>query len=58
MDVWSSRYQTMRERGWAKTGACARCKHWRACLGNGLHLHADAWSEPARCNLRLLASAR
>jgi hypothetical protein len=44
----------MRDRKWTKTGKCAKCKHWKACLGNGLHLHDDANSEPAHCNLEQL----
>ncbi|WP_294431769.1 TIGR04133 family radical SAM/SPASM protein [uncultured Treponema sp.] len=55
MDVWQMCYQNMRDRSWAKTGKCAKCRHWKNCLGNGLHLHKDAHSEPARCNLELLS---
>lgn len=54
MRLWNTRYKNMRDRFWAKTGKCAACKNWRNCLGNGLHLHTDAHSEPARCNLELL----
>ena len=54
MDVWNNRFQNMRDRKWTKTGKCAKCKHWKACLGNGLHLHDDANSEPAHCNLEQL----
>ena len=56
MDVWQHRYQNMRERTWAKVGICARCRHWKNCLGNGLHLHKDAHSEPAHCNVALLTA--
>lgn len=55
MRLWNERYKNMRDRSWAKTGECAKCKEWKNCLGNGLHLHSDAKSEPARCNMRLLA---
>ena len=56
MRLWNTRYQNMRNREWAKVGKCANCKQWKNCLGNGLHLHTDAHSEPARCNLELLTN--
>ncbi len=54
MDVWNERFANMRDRSWARTGICQKCKSWRWCEGNGLHLHADACSQPAYCNLRIL----
>lgn len=56
METWQNRYQNMRNRIWAKTGKCAKCKNWKNCLGNGLHLHKDDKSEPERCNFNLLYS--
>lgn len=44
----------MRDRSWAKTGDCEKCREWKNCLGNGLHLQTDASSPPVRCNMRLL----
>jgi len=41
MDVWNSRFQTFRNRGWAKKGICADCSMFRYCEGNGMHLHDD-----------------
>ncbi|MDR1227110.1 MAG: TIGR04133 family radical SAM/SPASM protein [Prevotellaceae bacterium] len=41
MDVWNSRYQVFRNRSWAKTGECARCKHFKFCQGNGMHLRNE-----------------
>ncbi|MBO7122267.1 MAG: TIGR04133 family radical SAM/SPASM protein [Treponema sp.] len=54
MDVWNERFKNMRDRSWTKTGICERCKSWRWCEGNGLHLHNDARSACAYCNLRIL----
>ena len=54
MKLWNTRYQNMRNRNWAKTGICKKCKSWKWCEGNGLHLHPDAHSECAHCNLQLL----
>jgi radical SAM enzyme (rSAM/lipoprotein system) len=58
MRMWNSRYGNMRDRSWAKTGRCAECREWKNCLGNGLHLHENACSEPTRCNLELLTRKR
>ena len=40
-DVWQNRFQTMRDRSWARKGHCADCKMWRYCEGSGLHLYND-----------------
>ena len=54
MRIWNTRYENMRNRSWSKTGKCAKCKEWKNCLGNGLHLHENAHSEPVRCNFEML----
>ena len=54
MEVWNKRYKNMRNRKWARTGRCKKCRSWRYCEGNGIHLHKDARSECERCNLALL----
>lgn len=41
MDVWNNRFQTFRNRDWAKKGICADCKFFRYCEGNGMHLRDD-----------------
>ena len=38
VDVWQNGFSRMRERSWMKTGACADCRWWRWCKGNGMHL--------------------
>lgn len=38
MDVWENRYKPHRDRSWMKKGDCAKCKHWRYCQGNAMHL--------------------
>lgn len=50
MDVWNKRYGIYRDHGWMKTGDCARCRYWRWCLGNGLHLR-DARGQLIMCHL-------
>lgn len=55
MDVWNNRYQIYRDRSWMKTDACARCRHWRWCLGNGMHLR-DADGKLLFCHLERLKS--
>ncbi len=41
MDVWNNRFQSFRNRKWAKQGICADCDLFRYCEGNGMHLHDD-----------------
>lgn len=36
-EVWEKRFLPFRRREWTKKGSCADCKHWRNCLGNGMH---------------------
>ncbi len=54
MKIWNERFLNMRDRRWAKTGMCRKCKSWKWCLGNGIHLHKDAKSECAYCNKAML----
>ena len=54
IDVWNNRFENMRNRAWAKIGACKKCRQWKNCMGNSLHLHKDAHSEPAFCNYHIL----
>lgn len=57
MKLWNTKYQNMRNKSWAKTGMCKKCKNWKWCEGNGLHLHKDAHSECSHCNYNLLQEA-
>lgn len=41
MYVWNYRFEKYRNRQWMKTGACADCRFWRFCKGNGMHLRDD-----------------
>lgn len=54
MDIWNNKFEPMRNRKWAKTHKCKKCKQWKKCLGNGMHLHHDFTSEVDRCNYELL----
>ncbi len=54
MDLWNNKFKNHRDRSWAKIGKCKNCKMWSKCMGNGLHLHNDANSEPAYCNYEML----
>ncbi|MBP5259026.1 MAG: TIGR04133 family radical SAM/SPASM protein [Paludibacteraceae bacterium] len=49
-DVWQNRFQLFRDRSWAKKGACADCRFFRYCEGNGMHLYDDRL-QLAKCNL-------
>ena len=35
MEVWNNRFQPYRDREWMQKDACASCKVWKYCLGNG-----------------------
>lgn len=39
--VWQHKFKQFRDRGWAKTGACADCKVFEFCQGGGMHLRGD-----------------
>ena len=53
MDVWNNCYQIYRDHSWMKTDACAKCKYWRWCRGNGMHLR-DAEGKLIFCHLERL----
>ena len=36
-DVWENRFKPFRDRSWAKQGICKECKHFKDCLGGGMH---------------------
>ncbi|MCL2558679.1 MAG: TIGR04133 family radical SAM/SPASM protein [Treponema sp.] len=41
LQVWNERFQVMRDRRWARTGACADCADFKNCEGGAMHL----WNE-------------
>ena len=49
-EVWETRFQSFRNRSWAKTGKCAGCKVWKDCLGNGMHNWHGAQGEVLQCH--------
>ena len=53
MDVWENRYLPHRDRKWMRTGECAKCKHWRYCQGNAMHLR-DKDGNLILCHLKRL----
>ncbi len=48
--VWNERFQSFRDRSWAKTGSCADCKQWRNCLGGGMHNWHGPATEVLQCH--------
>ena len=50
VDVWNNRFAPFRDHGQFRTGACADCKYWKWCQGNGLHLR-DEDGNLILCNL-------
>ncbi len=58
-DVWQNRFQVMRDRSWARTGECEKCKHWRYCEGGSLHLRDERTRELiVRCRARQMDAAK
>lgn len=55
--VWTKKFQIMRNRKWAKTGACKTCKDWKYCHGNGLHLRDEKTGELLLCHMERLRKA-
>ena len=37
-EVWQTKFQPYRDRSRMKKDECARCKYFRYCQGNGMHL--------------------
>lgn len=54
-DVWKNKFQIMRNRNWTKTGQCATCKHYKYCIGNGLHLRNEKTGELLMCHIDKLS---
>ena len=58
LECWENCFQVMRDRRWAKTGACKECSSWRWCGGNGLHLRHETSSELMMCQLASLEDTK
>lgn len=56
-DVWQTKFQPFRDRGWTKTGKCANCKDYRDCLGNGFHYWHGEKTNPLVCHREKLQLA-
>jgi radical SAM protein with 4Fe4S-binding SPASM domain len=41
LDVWTNRFEIMRNRKWSKTGICKNCNAFKNCNGGAMHL----WDE-------------
>ncbi|MBP5560112.1 MAG: TIGR04133 family radical SAM/SPASM protein [Bacteroidales bacterium] len=53
VDVWQNRFHDFRDHARFRTGACADCKYWKWCRGNGMHLR-DEEGKLIMCNLERL----
>ena len=54
--VWNERYQIMRDRSWTKTDICEKCKSFKYCDGNGLHLREQKNDKLLCCHLEMINS--
>lgn len=57
MEVWENRYHPYRNREWMKKDECAKCKYFRYCQGNGMHLR-DGKGKLLLCHLHRLQEAK
>lgn len=56
VEVWQQRFQDFRDHAKFRTEACAECKYWKWCQGNGMHLR-DEDGRLIMCNLERLGLA-
>lgn len=50
VNVWENRFAQYRDREWMRRDECGRCKWFRYCKGNGMHLRDDN-GKLIQCNL-------
>lgn len=55
-DVWENRFQIMRNRSWTKTEECEKCKVWKYCKGNGLHLRDQQSGKLLSCTYNKISN--
>ena len=53
VEVWENRFDDFRDHKKFRTDACAECKFWKWCQGNGMHLRNDD-ERLIMCNLQRL----
>ena len=53
MEVWENKYHPYRHREWMRKGDCAKCKYFKYCRGNGMHLR-DENGDLLFCHLKRL----
>jgi radical SAM enzyme (rSAM/lipoprotein system) len=49
LDVWTNRFDVMRNRKWTKTGLCLKCKDYKNCTGGAMHLWDEKRDTPLTC---------
>ena len=57
IDVWQNKYDIMRNRSWTKTGECEKCKVYKWCEGNGLHLRDEKTGELLMCHYNIIENS-
>ncbi|MGY0372284.1 hypothetical protein [Clostridium sp. JNZ J1-5] len=53
-EAWETRYKSMRNRKWMKTGDCENCEQWKKCNGSSLHLWDFKNKRPKMCHFKML----
>lgn len=49
LDLWQNGFHKFRDRSWAKSGKCGKCRHFKECQGSSIHLWSDGSDSPAFC---------
>jgi radical SAM enzyme (rSAM/lipoprotein system) len=57
LDVWSNRFEVMRNRRWTKTGICSSCKDYKSCIGGALHLWDEKQDSIMTCINKKMSSS-
>ncbi len=54
LECWHKNFKNMRNRKWAKSGDCAKCKEFKWCNGNGLHLREGREKNLMKCHFKII----
>jgi len=58
IEIWNTKYQIFRNRGWTKTNQCAICENYKYCLGNGICLRDIENDRVMKCHNKMINSVK
>jgi radical SAM enzyme (rSAM/lipoprotein system) len=56
-EIWETKFQAFRDRGWTKRGQCEKCREHSFCQGNGLHCWQGDKENVLVCHYEKIADA-